>query len=267
MKFGESSAEHEEAIASGGGGGDGSFIKYMKKGDNTFQILDEYEGWVWYWEHYNPGGYPFPCTRDRATCPGCTSTIEKMQRASRRAAFNVYDGQYTNVMKVPKTVADKLKNRSDRLGTITDRPYTITRIDSESGTDYDIEGGEPTVLNLEAITPHLQSVEDLLAKAYDEAWGDSAKVKAPPSDELQTQIAAAQRVTQAANAVVAQREAVQKEDPPSSASEETHEYSEAKLLSMAPHELIGICVTEGLGIPPVVDDAREIVNWMKAKVS
>lgn len=179
MKFGKSYDEISQDTS--GETGAGGWIKNLKDGDNTFQIVQEPEEWVGYWEHYNPGGFPFPCTGDRKNCPGCVSSNEKMKKASRKIAFNVLEGTegYVNVYKVPKTVADKLANRAERLGTITDREYTITRLVSKVNGrdqyDFDVESGDKREVDRAAL--ELRDVETMLAKAYDDAWGDGAKAK------------------------------------------------------------------------------------------
>jgi len=266
MRFGKSSEEYESEPK---GSSTGDFIKYMKLGDNKLQILDEYENWVWYWEHYNPGGWPFPCMEDdREHCPGCQSKNEKMQKASRKVAFNAYDGQYTNVWKIPKTVAEKLKTRYDRLGTITDRSYVITQIKNDRGFyDYDIESDAKMVENNE-VDAYRKTPGDLLAKAWNDAWGDaktaaattSAVAQAAVEDEVKTKIAAESKP--------------QIEEDPPWAAEKTDEkaddnvFSEAELRSMTPAKLIKLCKIEGVGTVPdeLTASADLIVDWMLEQV-
>src|SRR4249919_133666 len=106
MRFGKSAKEAKKEPAKGGSG---DFMRYIKDGDQTFRILQEQEDWVYYWEHYNPMGYSFPCNDtdpdnpNPEGCPGCSSDVEKMKVPSRKIAFNVlqsYNGQeYVNVYK------------------------------------------------------------------------------------------------------------------------------------------------------------------------
>lgn len=261
MRFGKSTAEYESEPS----GGDGAFIKYLRKGDNEIQILDEYDDWVWYWEHYNPGGYPFPCLEeDREHCPGCTSHIEKMQTRSRRAAFNAYDGKYTNVWKVPKTVAEKLKNRYDRLGTITDRAYVITQIKNDRGFyDYDIEGQEALDFDKAESEKHKRVPGELLEQAWNDAWGDpkvaantqQKAAEAAVADEVKTKLETAQS-------------APVDEDPPWAAEKKDEKdetvFSEAELRAMSPSKLIKLCKIEGVGeVPPEFRASSDlIVDWM-----
>lgn len=252
MKFGKSSEEAKQE--SRGTGGGQSFMKYMRDGDNVIQVVEEPDKWVWYWEHYNPGGNAFPCTNERESCPGCTSDDEKMAKASRKIAFNAlseYDGkQYLNVWKVPKSVADKLETRFDRLGTITDRPYMVTRFKKDNGFfDYDVEGldKEKPEFNAE----HIVDPETMLAQAYDEAWGDSNKVKntTVKAKEAQTESSLKAKIK-------ASKPEPKPEPPPSEVTEES-------LRSMSFFELVNFCKENGFG-EAQGDTVDEVVDWMIA---
>lgn len=251
MRFGKSAEEAEKEPSRGGGGQ--SFMKYCREGDNTLRILDEPDKWVYYWEHFNPGGYAFPCTNDRDTCPGCTSDIERMQRASRKIAFNAFDGEYTNVWKVPKTVADKLKARWERIGTVRDRDYIITQIVTKSGNktnyDYDVEGQEKQKFDFSEVEEYMKDPEDLLAEAYDDAWGDDAKVR-----ESRTRAKDTEETTK----VKAKIQRAKKEEPV-----EEKVYSEEELRKMDVWDLAALCKNEGLGaIPKDMETSDAIVDWM-----
>jgi len=250
VRFGKSAEEAKAEPSRGDGGG---FMKYCKPGDNTIRILDEPSEWVYYWEHFNPGGYPFPCTNDRDTCPGCTSEVEKMRKASRKIAFNAFDGQYTNVWKVAKTVADKLENRFNRIGTVTDRDYIITMTKTTNSTDYDVEGQSPSEFDFEACEPFKTDPETLLAQAYEDAWGDDAKVREAKAKPQETEIRA--KIERAA--------AVQRqlnENPPPVVKE-------SDLRAMEPWELAEMCKAEGFGaIPKDLETSDDIVDWMLTKV-
>ena len=259
MRFGKSAEEAEQEPTRGGGAG--GFMKYMKDGDNYLHIVDEPDKWLYYWEHYNPGGYPFPCTNERDTCPGCTSDNEKMKKASRRIALNAFDGEYTNVWKIPKTVADKLKNRSERLGTITDRPYTITRLKDGTGEkaryDYDVEGGDKQPLPDE-VNDHVRNPEELLAQAYDEAWGTSDKT----SDSSPIVKANKNAVQQQMSADAPARPKIVRAEP-----KEEKVVTEEELRKMEPWDLFKLCEDEGFGPPPKENSetTNSIVDWMLAQ--
>jgi len=77
MRFTKTADEAEKDSRSTGT--TGNFMKYLKDGEQTIRILQEPEEWKYYWEHYNPSGYPFPCTNE-ADCPGCNSDLEEMKK-------------------------------------------------------------------------------------------------------------------------------------------------------------------------------------------
>lgn len=254
MKFGKSEDEALAEPPRGGGGGD--FMKYCREGDNRLRIIDEYPTWNWYWEHFNPGGFAFPCTNDRDTCPGCTSDVEKMQKASRKIAFNAFDGEYTNVWKVPKTVADKLKARYERIGTLKDRDYIIRQIVTKTGKnttyDYDVEGLEKEEFDYAEVEQYVKDPEVMLAQAYEDAWGDDAKVR-----ESRTRAKDSEQTTQ----VRAKIERAQKAESPAEKVEEKV-YTEDQLRKMDVWDLAALCKAEGMGNVPPLGTSDEIVDWM-----
>ncbi len=255
MKFGKSAAE---AATEPGRGGDGqSFIKYLKAGDNYLQLIEEPDSWVYYWEHYNPGGYPFPCTNDRDTCPGCTSDDEKMSKASRKIAFNAiseYDGKdYTNVWKVPKSVADKLKMRYERNGTVVDRPFLITQYKKDNGFyDYEVEGQDKKILGSDS-QDNWTDPETLLAQAYEEAWGDDSKAKQTSA-----------KVQQASKEAGLQEKLAEAKSKLSVVRDEPKKVTEKELRAMEPWDLLALCEKEGFGTPPKANSQStdDIVDWM-----
>jgi len=264
MRFGKSAEEAAQEEPRGGGG---DFIRYLKDGDTTFRILQEPEDWVYYWEHFNPGGYSFPClSDDRENCPGCTSDVEKMKKASRKIAFNVmqsYQGtEYVNVYKVPSTLADKLKNRHARIGTITDRDYTITKYKGAGDkVDYDLEGDAPSKVDLDSYD--LKDIEEMLEASYNESWGDALAAK-----ESRAKAAEASSDADVA-AKVKKNAAEQSEDPPSKPKAQSDEaegeieVTEEQLRSMKAKDLKIMCLQE-FDTLPEGESSDEIVDWMMA---
>lgn len=244
MKFSKSWGEEPESTPTSTG-----YIRYFKNPETTFRVLQDPTDWLSYWEHFNPSGYPFPCTGDRTSCPGCTSDNEKMKKAQRRVAINVLEGEYVNVYKFPKTLAEKLETRAERIGTVTDRDYTIfktqkTNGDGSTRTDYDLEGGDKIPVDLSKL--ELKDVEAMLLAAYEQSWGDSDLVQ-------QTQ----ERATEEQQLSVLKK-AVPK-DPPFEKV-----YSEAELRSMTPHDLLITMEKEGIDGPEGADKMTpdQLVDWL-----
>jgi len=253
MRFGRSAEEAKEEPSRGGGGG--QYMRYLKDGDNTFRILQEPDEWKYYWEHFNPAGFSFPCPRAAddpiEDCPGCSSEIEKMKKVNRRIAFNIlhsFNGtEYVDVMKVGPTVSEKLENRYKRFGTITDRDYTVTRYKTSADRyDFDVEGGTPSQIDLRK--DDWKDVEELLQAAWDDAWGDGGT-----GAQAAAAVPARARVTIAPSP--------KQEEPPFEPAE--REYKEADLRRMHPEDLLKLINHELDLVPPeslVTSD--ELTDWL-----
>lgn len=267
MKFGKSWDEVQTEPTTSGGG----YIKYFKEDSTTLRLLQEPKDWIGYWEHFNPGGFPFPCTGDRKSCPGCTSDNEKMNKAGRKIAINVLEnGEQVSVYKFPKTLADKLSNRANRIGTVTDRDYLIFKIRSKNSdgsvkVDYDLEGQEKIPVDVSKLELH--DVEQMLSDAYEQSWGSSDVAK---QTTQKNEDAAA---TEALKAKLAAQEAAQDEKPPfsqpSTESDPTVEgagnsYTEDDLRAMDKSGILAVCDKEGLVVPSEIQDRKvtQIVDWL-----
>lgn len=263
MRFGKSAAE-AAAEPSRSSGGD--FIKYLKDGDTTFRIIQEPDDWKYYWEHFNPGGFSFPCPRDVSDpiedCPGCSSEIEKMSKVSRKVAFNVltsFNGQdYVNVYKITGTLADKLKNRFARQGTLTDRDYTITKFKTSGDrTDFDVDGQLPSPIDLTKY--ELKDVEQMLADTYDEQWGNPQTARESASKAAQsareTEVVAKVRGLSVAPAP-------KQEEPPFEKAPEK-EVKEEDLRAMSYEEILLLVKSEVDEAPPAeADTTDKVVDWL-----
>lgn len=260
MRFGSSAAEAEKEAPRGGGG---DFMKYLREGDNEIQPVDEPDAWIYYWEHYNPGGYPYPClSSDRDNCGGCQSDDEKVKKASRKIALNVFDGEYTNVWKIPKSVADALKIRYERNGTVTDRPFYVRQYKKDNGFfAYDVEGQDKRPLP-DNVKEYWKDPEEMLAQAWDEAWGSSAKTKTTSSKVKQA--SKERELDQQINEAKVSRPKIQRSEPKREEPAEEKVVTEEELRAMEPWDLMKLCKEEGYGEPPaeVADTTDNIVDWM-----
>lgn len=255
MRFGKSKAEAEEEPGRGGGSGD--FIRYLKEGSTTIRILQEPDEWLYYWEHFSPAGFSFPCPRGVddpiEDCPGCSSDNEKLKKVSRKIAFNVlnsFNGQeYVNAFKIGPMVAEKLENRFKRLSTITDRNYTITKYKtSQDRWDFDVEGDTPAPVDLRK--EEWKDIEALLAQTYDEHWGDPNQAAANLQG-LQEVSSSPKRPTIAP--------APKQEEPPF----EEKAYQEADLREMGPDTLRKLIQTEMKMEPPAtLVTTNAMVDWL-----
>jgi hypothetical protein len=258
MRFGKSAAEAAEEPSRGSGG---SFIKYLKDGDNTMRILQEPEEWLYYWEHFSPAGFSFPCPRDKddpvEDCPGCSSDNERMKRLNRRIAFNVlhsFNGtEYVDAMKIGPMVSEKLENRYKRFGTVTDRDYIITRYKTSADKyDFDVEGTNPHPIDLRK--EEWKDIEAMLQEAWDDAWGDPAQAEANKKATEQAPVDPAPRRPTIAPAPK------QSEEPP---FEQEKVYQEADLRKMEEPVLRALIGTDMHMTPPEsLTTSDAIVDWL-----
>lgn len=266
MRFGKSAKEAAEEPSKGGGGGD--FIKYLKEGDNTFRILQEPDEWLYYWEHFSPAGFSFPCNdTDVANpnpegCPGCSSDNERMKRANRRIAFNVlhaFNGvEYVDAFKIGPAVADKLDNRYKRFGTITDRDYTITKYKTSGDRwDFDVEGNTPTPVDLRK--SDWRDIEAMLQQSWDDAWGD-------PNQAAANRQATAAAPAEAPPAQLPRRATIAPQKPaplPEEPPFEEKVYQEADLRVMPRDLLVKLIHDEmGLTAPSLLTTSDGVVDWL-----
>jgi hypothetical protein len=266
MRFGKSAKEAEVEPGRGSGG---DFIRYLKDGDTTLRILQEPEEWTYWWEHFSPAGFSFPCPRSAddpiEDCPGCSSDNEKMSKVNRKIGFNVltsWNGQeYVNAFKVGPTVADKLKNRYTRFGTITDRDYTITRYKSSGDRyDFDVDGAQPSPVNLRK--EEWKDIEALLVESYEQAWGDGDQGQAN-----RQATATAAREASVAQKVKAATIAPTKPTPaPEEPPFEEKVYAEADLRAMDLDDLLALVKSNlDVTVPDGMSSSDEVVDWLMAQ--
>lgn len=248
MKFGSTWDEVQSEPVTGGG----AYLKYFRNGDTTFRIIQEPNDWVGYWEHFNPEGFSFPCTGDRKSCPGCTSDNQKMSKASRKIIIQVLEGEYVNAYKFPRTLADKLANRAERLGTIRDRDYTISRFKSGDKVEYDIEGGDKIPVDFSKLS--YLDVEKMLQDSFNESWGDSEKAQRSRDGAAHAQMDADLKANLKA----------QEERPDFKSAEAANVYDEADLRAMSKSALLGVMQAEKVEVPKNSDDMSvdELVDWL-----
>jgi hypothetical protein len=264
MRFGKSAEEAAQEPSRGGGGG-GDWIRYLKEGDTTFRILEDPDDWTYYWEHFSPSGFSFPCNSED-DCPGCTSDNEKMVKVNRRIAFNALQGwqgnDYVNVYKIGPMVSEKLENRYARFSTLMDRDYTITKYKtSQDRWDFDVEGHTPSPID--PAKYELKDIESMLAAQWNEAWGEGSKSKSGEGSESDPwrarEPAEAGGSRRRTTIAAAPKEEPAQEEPPF----EEKVYQESELRKMEYEDLVAL-VKQDMDVtpPPSVTTSDGVVDWL-----
>lgn len=228
MKFGTKRSEVSESVENGEYK---PYLRNFKPGETTVRFIFECDDWIMFWEHFTPEGKSFPCTQERSTCPGCTSDIDSMKRASRKYATNVMLVENNTVLpwRIPVSLSKRLFNRSERNGTITNRDYVIMREGKGLDTEYDVEQDDKYAVELDELRTQAHDIEQVLMTSYNEIWGEEAQKAAKAEKEQKAQ------------------EAAQEEKPPFDASEEIDEETlrkmdRSELIQLAKHHDIKIDV-------------------------
>ena len=170
MKFGKKAG----TITSQSSGSTGEWPKGLRAGETRVRFVAEIADWQEYWEHFDDTVKFFPCTGDKATCPGCTSSSERTARASKRYLAPVLDPKTGRIwgLKMGLDLANRLSLRNDRNnGTITNRDYTLIRSGQGLDTEYDVEQEEKVAIDLDAYEGALD-LEDMLSGQFAAAWPD-----------------------------------------------------------------------------------------------
>ena len=191
-----------------------------------------------------------------------------MTKVSRKVAFNVlesFNGQeYVNAYKVSNTLAEKLKNRFARQGTITDRDYTITKYKTSGDRGTSTWRGQlPTPVDLSKY--ELKDIEQMLADSYDEHWGDPDEAQQNLAAMSQRGTARPRWSTKVRGLSVAPAPKVQPQEPPSEPVAQRAEkvVEEADLRQMTMEEITLLVKTEvGEPIPPECDTTAKVVDWL-----
>lgn len=225
MKFG---VKVKDAVAGG------KFISYPRDGDNNYRFLEEIGEWTKYYEHFDrERRLSYPCPGRDAECPGCDEKARADAQAqaegkdesdvwgpSKRYLVNVLTDQgYVNLVKLPASVHDDLTVYRDRYSTVCDRDYIVTRFKSEGRVKYAVDRGEPDKIDLSAHRAKMVDHEEMLTKAWLEAWGEPAQKR---SEAEQSQDAPPRRAKREPQQETAERYATgQLKSQPESSNGET----------------------------------------------
>lgn len=266
------------------GGGEGSVstasIWNFQAGSTIVRFLDDLEDWTEYWEHYDRGagknGAFFPCTGDRASCPGCVNGMDSSHKWLVNAYVIDCDAEkggkgYTNLYKFPKSLMAKVMRHFDRIGTLKDHDFEIIRTGTGKDTEYDMERGEKTDFDFDTRAPHMLDHEETLQAVYDAYTGKRVAEKvtsaaAPKASEPVTTVGSNAKMTEE------QAKAAEAGDPPSepSAAEapaaqtegDESEFTEDDLRKMEKDDLEALIKRAGLDKPDHLDSANDMVDWL-----
>ena len=284
MKFGSKTTEKRTSTSSGGGG---NFIKYFRKGETRVRFLqemnpdeDKWGGWTVFYDHFSPSASrSYPCTGDRQTCPGCTSSNPKESSASRRYLVNLLDQGtgYVDLWKVPTSLIDDLIRYAEKSGgTITDRDYTVVQYKGDDDkVKYSVDREEKDPIELSLYEDKFRDHEKALAEAFIEVWGElpeDTEAEAPQVKPAKK--AAAKKPVQSKEdwdkiengpipSEPAAEEATSEQAPlPAEPEEEDEtEISESELRKMEPDEIKKLFVQCGLEVPDS-DDSNVLADLL-----
>jgi hypothetical protein len=155
--------------------GSGNYLRNFKDGDTIIRFIEEPDDWIVFREHYTTDRKSFPCTEDRDSCPGCTSDIESVQRASRKYATNVWLVKSDLVLpfRIPMSLAKRVFSRAERNeGIVTNRDYVVMKSGKGMDTEYDIEADERYAVSLKELLAKAMDIQEILSESYDEIWGE-----------------------------------------------------------------------------------------------
>lgn len=211
--------------------GESNYIRNLPKGTTLIRFLDEMGDWAEYYEHYDEK-IGFPCTRDRTTCPGCTSPDEKVRKRGLKYATNIYFIKEDQVapVRIPVSLARKFDNRAQRRGTITDANYYVVRSGEGLRTQYDAELDDVTDFDFTQYESKKKNINNLLKEAFD--------------DYLEK--------------ISASEEATVEEEAKPEASDAAFDLTEVELENMTRGELNEIVAKYNIEVPTPVNNAKII---------
>lgn len=265
VKVADAPAQSEEA--------GGSFIKYFpKKGDYRLRYLEEVSEWTRYYEHFHQGKQrSFPCTGEKSTCPGCTSSNEKTASASKRYLVNCLDPAtgYVDLYKIPTSIKGDFDRFSDKDGgTILNRDYTVVRYEEDGKVKYSLDREDREPRDLTEARTHIKDHQEALAAAYVEVWGGLPGAETDSDDELAAPVNKSEARATLQDQI--NKKLTDPDNPPSepvsppveAEQEQETTLSEDALRAMKPDELRTLFVRCGLQDPGPDKSADELTDML-----
>jgi hypothetical protein len=171
MKFGQKKSEAPPLSDNGG-----MYLRNFKDGDTVVRFLQPTDDWIIFREHYTADRRSFPCTEDRDTCPGCTSEIESVQRASRKYGTNIWLPKNDIVLpfRIPMSLAKRMVAREERNDDgILNRDYVVMKSGKGMDTEYDVEADDKYAVDVASLLTKGMDVQEILSISYEEVWGEA----------------------------------------------------------------------------------------------
>jgi len=238
MQFGTRKADVPE--------GNGNYLRNFRKGETLVRFLTEVDDWTQFHEHFNTNGRSFPCTGDRDTCPGCTSSNEKVSERKRRYGVLLKLVKQDKVVpyRVPMTLGDRMTARSERNGgTILSRDFVVLKSGSGMDTEYDVDQEDKYPVDIkEEIAKAQCTVQEALAAAFEENAPGQDTGKKPVKAEREPE-----RVPLAKDTAKDYGNPPSEPQPQKDAeAEESVDLTEAQVRDMSKSELRELCAKAGV---------------------
>lgn len=269
MKFG---VKKKDAPAGGdGGGSNGRYIKYFKKGEKTLRFLEPTDEWTKFYDHFSQGkSRSFPCTGDRETCPGCTSENPKEKQASCRFLVNALDPEtgYVDLWKIPVSIIDDLERYEAKDNSISDRLYTVIQFQSEGKTKYSVDREERVQTPVSEYADKMLDHQQALQESYQEAWGEDPADAESPVQEPSKRPKAKKKDKPRLDDTKATQVAEDDDEPPFESEDEAEEVTidEEEIEKMDADELKHLFRQSGLRVPRT-DDVEVLRNKLLSELS
>lgn len=159
-----------------GGGGN---IQRIPEEGVTVRFLTEADGWVEFTEVYDGTGYYPLYEGEDVPHDGRASTRYLANVLVRGPEDHPKKGQVV-ALKLPKKLAGRVFAKGDRVDTMTDRDYTLSKFGEGTDTEYDVDSEPVSKVNLAKYEDNLLDLAALLAAEranYDEAQDDDEDEK------------------------------------------------------------------------------------------
>lgn len=235
--------------------GTGNYLRRFPKGETKVRFIDEPDDWIEYWEHFTPDRKGFPCTEERDTCPGCTSSNEAVRKASRKYAANVHLVKTGQVLPhiIPVSLADRFSTRAERNdGTLLTRDYVVIRSGDGFDTEYDVDQEDKYEVDFKALRAKAEiDIQDCFREAFIDVWGDLNKTGSPSDIPDEHTPGDADPPTEPAG------------QSASAADQGDVVLGEKQIRAMDKAQLRSVCDTAGLSYDPE-DTASELVDKLLA---